>query len=216
MKPKIFTRLYWIKGIIIPSIITIFSITLSIQLNIWYEKYKQQAEINEFLSDLRTDLKKDLTSINIQRAHSGKTVKKYNILANITKRQIDSLKRVHGSLSVPIVKIFRKTNTGSYEGFKSSGKIGSIKDKKLKILILQYYQEVSPLVENIESLLNTQTTEALETISQYNFSKRSFLKDSGKQRIMYIASVLENLLADYEVMATQAHFIINEIDKQVK
>ena len=43
-----------------------------------------------------------------------------------------------------------KISDGDYEGFKSSGKIGYIENKKLKKAILKYYQETTPSILELE------------------------------------------------------------------
>jgi Family of unknown function (DUF6090) len=136
--------------IIVEIFIIVFAVTLSIWLHGWSEHRHQQQEVKEFLTDLKEDLKNDAVSYTRSKDGLAANLKDYQFCLSLAKNQVDSLKKVHGSLAFHSSISTTKINNGNYEGFKSSGKIGYIENKQLKRQILKYYQEQTPGLLEIE------------------------------------------------------------------
>lgn len=197
------------KEIIIEIFIIVFAVTLSIWMHSWSEHNHQQEAVNEFITDLRSDLKNDLLSY--QAAEK-------NLKGTLSMLDSDSIKNKKiNNKEIYFQKIFRSSSSGNYEGFKSSGDIRYIENKKLKKMILGYYQSICPLVLNLESdlknkidVLNKETcyepiinSEVLNNI-KYKFSFEEYLES------------IKNNITIYDYAIDLNKKTIAEIDRELK
>lgn len=192
-----------IKEIAIEIFIIVFAVSLSIWLHSWNEHRHQQKEVSEFLADLKTELNSDLWGLE-----EGK--KKYIE----TQKNIDSLKdTIRDNFKIDYV--IRTPNNANYEGFKSSGKISTIENKKLKKLILVYYQKTSPSTYNFDNIFNAQVSTIVDAS---NFDNRNFfdiMKDPKYNRLLRRLEWYINYNTKlYDVSSNQIKEIIKEIDKE--
>lgn len=145
------------KEIIIEIVIIVFAVSLSIWFHNWSEHRHQQSETAEFLEDLKVDLKNDVADLEAQNLKLKSYSEKWNFFNNLTPTGVDSLlqlkeeNRFYFNLN-PVSKV---RNTGNYEGFRSSGKIGQIEDRQLKKLILNYYQKYVPEKDDWQTYYNS-------------------------------------------------------------
>jgi len=201
--------------ILIEIFIIIFAITLSIRLESWSEHRVEQKETKEFLIDLKQDLQKDIERINSVKTNLDNNIQPYIRLKGFTKQQIDSLTRSKSEMVLPMALVIRKTNSGNYEGFKSSGKIGLIENKKLKKAILDYYQDTMPSISSIEDISNDQFTHLLDLIRENPRSKGMF-KSSVMDQMQIFILLAKSLMSNYDEILKDASDIINEIDAETK
>ncbi len=140
---------FWhkLKEFSIEVAIIVFAVTLSIWLHGRSEHRHQQDEVKEFLLGLREDLKNDIQEMTGDKESYEKQGRAFSYITGVKMHEtlsMDSLKKYQNF-------VFNSTgliqNSGRFEGFKSSGKIGTIEDKKLQNDIMDLYQE------NIPSLL---------------------------------------------------------------
>jgi len=124
--------------------IIVFAITLSIYFHDRSELRHQRHEAKEFLFGLRQDLKTDIEEMKSDKSsyqNSG-TIFRY-----ITSRKLNEPLNAD-SISKYSNWIFNTTgliaNSGRFEGFKSSGKMGTIENKELQNYIMDLYQEDIP------------------------------------------------------------------------
>ena len=99
-------------------------------------------EVSEFLKGLKGDLTNDILLIEenkkaITRVDSDFT----SIIALYTTRSIDTVSQKIISHHLYFDLRVTHPNIARYEGFKSSGKIGTIENDSLKQNILVYYQQ---------------------------------------------------------------------------
>jgi hypothetical protein len=132
------------KEILIEIFIIVFAVTLSIWFHSWSEHRHQQMEVKQFLTGLKEDLQNDISEMNKDKESYIKQQKVFTYLYNLKIKEniaVDTMKK-HGRW------IFNTTalnpNAGRFEGFKSSGKIGSIENSKLQTDIMDLYQENIP------------------------------------------------------------------------
>jgi hypothetical protein len=125
-------------------LIIVFAVSLSIWLHDKSDHRHQQNEVKEFLLGLREDLLSDLEEMKDDRQSyldQGRTFRYITTANPNTSLDRDSLQKYQGWL-------FNTTrleqNNGRFEGFKSSGKIGTIEDKTLQNDIMDLYQENIP------------------------------------------------------------------------
>lgn len=134
------------KEFVLEIVIIVFAVSLSIWLHGRSEYSHQQADVKEFLLGLRIDLQNDQKEMENDRATFLNSRKAFRYLAGVKMKDtinLDSLK-VHDNF------FFNSTgllpNNGRYEGFKSSGKIGTITNKELQNDIMDLYQENIPIL----------------------------------------------------------------------
>jgi hypothetical protein len=121
-------------------LIEVFIIFIAVSISVWFHNYNeerhQQEEVHEFLTGLKLDLQKDI-----------KTYYKRLELLRTDSIQFSKIARLHthpkdtANMNISIGLSSISFISGNYEGFKSSGKIGLIKDKALKDMILTYYED---------------------------------------------------------------------------
>lgn len=125
-------------------VIIVFAVSLSIYLHDRSESKHQQHETKEFLLGLKQDLETDITEMKADIQSFEKSSKGFSY---VTSRKINE--PLHpDSMRKYINWLFNTTglvpNSGRFEGFKSSGKIGTIADKELQNNIMDLYQENIP------------------------------------------------------------------------
>jgi len=227
MKNKEHSVAHKIKEICIEIFIIVFAVSFSIWLHSWSEHRHQQAEVKEFLSDLKDDLKNDSMILETGKQQYMKTVESFTYLINIKENTFDSL--IQGKDSVAfkndirakinsMPSFWRKSNCGNYEGFKSSGKIGFIENKKLKKLILRYYEQQNTVTALQDDYLR-QETEKLGTLIADMAGKKAReivfnQKINIHLRIMMLMS--NSCIQNYDETIAAANDIIAEIDKDVQ
>lgn len=206
------------KEILIEIGIIVFAVSLSIWLHGWSEHRHQQAEAQEFLKDLKEDLKTDLKNIETVQNKQIENYSGVKFSANLTKLQLDSLKKEKGSVNFNSNFLTTKFNIGNYEGFKSSGKIGYIENKKLKRLILNYYQYVVPNIIDIEKINNDQILKILDFISDNAELKMDdlFLSEKFKLKFKFFEKSFSNNLESYEEVVKEIKGLIAEIELEEK
>ena len=146
-----------LKEISIEIFIIVFAVSLSIWLHGWSEHRHEQQEVKEFLEDLKVDLEKDVRDLEKQNSYLAYTSEGCKFYGNLNQQKIDSLAKVNpiDRIKMNLNPIFKIRNTGNYEGFRSSGKIGLIKDRKLKTGILEYYQTTVPAKDDWQTYYNS-------------------------------------------------------------
>jgi hypothetical protein len=213
-----------IKEIGIEISIIIFAVSFSIWLHTWSEHRHQQQEVKEFLVDLKEDLKSDLEiQIDTKNVHLM-TIENFSFIINLTEEKYDSLRGAKDStlfrsnLSTKLSSfpnVWFKSRSGNYEGFKSSGKIGFIENKKLKKLILQYYEldvQAATLQEDNNKAITLKTADCLSEIDGnakkivFNRKLRFYL-----QNIMLMSNAS---LSNYDLISKSAQQILEEIKKE--
>lgn len=204
------------REIFIEIFIIVFSVTLSIWLHGWSLQRHQQEEATEFLTDLRDDLNKDIQNMTDKKAQMSKIIEEYSYLANLNEARIDSLTSKNGGVGIGLYRIIRETNDGNYEGFKSSGKMGYIENKKLKKMILEYYQENMPSIEEIEKYLNMRMDKLEELVFQDKDRKEMYLNPVFKMTLSAFIKGAQDNEKNYTAVCGNAKEILAEIDKEVK
>ena len=227
---KIFTlwrsnKGFWHKlgEFIIEIIIIVFAVSLSIYLHDRSELKHQRHETKEFLLGLKLDLKTDTAEMNEDK---GSYLQCGNAFSYITKRKInESLDQ--DSIDKYEHWIFNTTglipNSGRFEGFKSSGKIGTIGNKELQNDIMDLYQEDIPVL--------------LASTNYYIFKKqrlfdyiavnRKRVSDTTTNQLAILASdqafnicltltSVSEILERYDLCINKMKTIIEEIDKEYK
>jgi hypothetical protein len=133
-----------IKEFAVEIFIIVFAVTLSIWFHNWSEHRHEKAVVKEFLLGLKEDLQNDIKEMQDDSLNYVKVSEAFTYVTKIHYGEIlnaDSLNRFQPSITNITGFI---PNNGRFEGFKSSGKIGSIEDNALQNEILNLYQEDIP------------------------------------------------------------------------
>jgi len=204
-----------IREIIVEIFIIVFAVTLSIGLHGWSEHRHQQNETKEFLADLKEDLENDVKSMQVAKDSLSKSERSFLFLARLNKDRLDSLSKAKSFLYFYSSLGTTKISNGDYEGFKSSGKIGFIEDKKLKKIILKYYQDAIPNVleaEKINAALLLKVLDYWAENSDQDVQKR-ILSPKLKTLLATFNQTAKSSLDLYQEAIGLANEITAEIDK---
>ena len=212
-----------IGDFILEIFIIVFAITVSIYFHDRSELRHQRHETKEFLLGLKEDLKTDIEEMNQDKSSFKQSEKAF---AYITGRKLDQ------SLSPDTIRkyygwIFNTTglvpNSGRFEGFKSSGKIGTIENKELQNNIMDLYQE------NIPNLINSTNfyTSKKQNLFQYVALNRKRVTDSTTNLVSVLSTdeaynmcvsltFVQEILDRYDTCIHKMNVIIRDIDKVYK
>jgi Family of unknown function (DUF6090) len=209
-----------IKEIAIEIGIIVFAVTLSIWLHGWSDHRQEQKETNEFLRGLKSDLAKDIRELQENKATFSKVDSDFQFLRRLNdSHQIDTASNQLITHYLDFSMSVTHANVGRYEGFKSSGKIGTIEDDSLKQEILEYYQQTIPGVGDIEGIANTFEQKLIDMeVSKEDKENFRELAKSFKMRALleFATDNIEAVNRYYDSTTLQAKKIGNRIDQYEK
>lgn len=204
-----------LKEIIIEIFIIVFAVTLSIWLHSWSERRHEQKEAKKFLTELKEDLTRDIELLKDNRQASIKLDSNAKYILLLKKDQVND--SILGAYT-DIISFTINFNTGRYEGFKSSGKIGTIENDKLKNSVLAYYQQTIPNLITYANFMNNEQIKILNTGQNElgNLSLNNFLTTKKMHSMYYFVEYnFRAAISSYGNTINQAHEMIAEIDKEV-
>ena len=213
---------FWekLREVTIEILIIVFAVTLSIWLHNWSDHRAQQKETADFLVGLKGDLTKDIQVIQENKQWymgSDSDFRYLEMLISTNGIDTASDKSVRHYLNFAI----RRTHPdiARYEGFKSSGKIGTIDEDSLKQEILSYYQLTMPLLNDQEDVANdfqSQLT-AAELSKGESESFRQLAKSFKVQGLLELSRKnIDLAIVGYTGAQEQARKIIRMIEMHLK
>lgn len=205
----------------------IFIIVFAVGITIWFhdiaEHRHEQKEVKEFLIGLKNDLRNDLSEMESDKAayrYQQAAFQYFWHLKTDTVGATDSLKKYTNGV---FNKVELVQNSGRFEGFKSSGKIENIENRKLQNDILDLYQELIPSLLTTTQLYNVQKDRFIILVEQYGrideVQQRLLIEDVMKLNQAKIMSAsLSNLptqvLSRYDTCISRINDIVKAIDEQ--
>jgi hypothetical protein len=208
-----------LKEIVIEIFIIVFAVTLSIWFHNWSDHRHEQKEAIEFLRGLKDDLNEDIKLIETNKNIVTRLDSNFHFILALKKPGADT---ITDTVIAPHLAFFLRVtrpNIGRYEGFKSSGKIGTIENDSLKEDILAYYHQTMPHLAYGEDYVNSLQTKILDLLIDSNdkMSVRDFVM-SGKMKSLFNLGIhnFEVNIEDYGKLIKQAQKIIAEIDQELK
>jgi hypothetical protein len=133
--------------VIIEICIIVFAVSLSIWLHERSEHAKEQAEVKEFLLGLKSDLSETIGNCKCVIGGYEDCKLRYSYLSSVKrsgKPDMDTLNKYFSEIDGnPVLSI----KSSRYDGFKSSGKLEEIENKKLLSAILNFFQGTVPIME---------------------------------------------------------------------
>jgi hypothetical protein len=148
------TLVHKVKEFLLEIFIIVFAVGITIWFHDMAEHRHQQGEVKEFLIGLKNDLSNDVTEMQADKAgyrHQQAAFHYFGFMKADDVGTSDSLKKYTNAIFNKVELI---QNNGRFEGFKSSGKIGNIENKRLQNDILDLYQELIPSVLNATQWYN--------------------------------------------------------------
>lgn len=196
-----------IKEVAIEIFIIVFAVTLSIWLHSWSEHRHEQEEVTKFLKELRENLAADIKVLEDNKNAALFLTKDYKFVLNLKEDEVSN-GEIYNHLNFFLLNT--NFNVGTYEGFKSSGKIATIENDKLKYNILNYYQQNIP---NLNSTVNFINTEQLK-MQDYDLQTKGIylsLTDSKvQQKYRNLNHNVKSVIDGYDEAIHKAKEIIAE------
>lgn len=202
-----------LKEVLIEIFIIVFAVTLSIWLHSWSEHKHEQNEAQKFLTELKSDIQRDIELLKQNKQLSVRLDSNYKFVLSLGDTPMTDT--VLGSYT-DMYNFSTNFNTGRYEGFKSGGKIGTIENDSLKNNILVYYQQTIPNLIAEANFLNSEQMKILNA-GQDAMDKSSlyqFLTTKKTHSMYYFLEYnFRASITDYENTITQANNIIKQINE---
>ena len=213
---------FWhkVKEMAVEIIVIIFAVSLSIGFHSWSEARHEQHQVRSFLKGVKTDLKKDIIEMNEDIEAFKNQKKAFHYLGNIPKGQFAN----SDSLQYYAPYFYNFTgydgNTGRYEGFKSSGKIGFIENDDLQNSLLDLYEEKIPRLGISTDFYKVQKQKFADYITDNavdypngNITKVMASNPIKTRSQIYLSSV-NQIIFNYESCMTQMEMILKEIETE--
>lgn len=199
------------REILLEVAVIVFAVSVSISLHTWNTNRQQRTEVKEFLADLKEDLNKDKKNLIVEKGRLEEAMQAIAQIRSLTPAKLANIQMMN--LTVHLIN--RKTFSGNYEGFKSSGKIGFIRNKGLKNAVLSYYQESMPSLDQIEQFRNKQGVEIIELVGESNMKPHQFSNPRVRTKLGFVEQATHSLIESYKICIGQAELITAEIEKEL-
>jgi hypothetical protein len=210
-----------ISEFLIEMMIIIFAVTISIWFHNLSERRHQQEEVKQFLTGLKDDLTQDIKEMNDDKQSFVNQKIIFSYLASLKKNETpnrDTLNKYNNWL-------FNTTtlnpNDGRFQGFKSSGKIGTIENNKLQNDIMDLYEEDIPALLMSTGSYNTFKQEFFELIledtKRLTDSTGNMIEVLRSDEVFNFAKSLSTpvqVIERYDRCIQQMKKIISEIDNE--
>ncbi|WP_039137164.1 DUF6090 family protein [Flavihumibacter solisilvae] len=208
------TLAHRLKEITIEVCIIIFAVSLSIWFHSWSEYGHEKDAANAFLRGLKDDLSNDLEIIEKNKSLVTTLCRHYESILNVKKDNPAGNKYQDSVISrnFKFEIVMTHPNIGRYEGFKSSGKIGTIQDGQLKEQILAYYQQTNPNLAFGENYINSLQQKIMYlAVDGIDNKSVSDLARTRKMQILFRLA-LQNFALNLEAYSGASHQIRSIID----
>jgi len=138
-----------ISEFLIEITIIVFAVTISIWFHNMSEHKHQQEEVKQFLSGLKADLEQDIREMENDKESYQKQSVIFTYLSRLKLNQKPNRDTLNAYSNWLTNTTALNPNDGRFQGFKSSGKIGTIENDSLQNDIMDLYEE------NIPALLHS-------------------------------------------------------------
>jgi hypothetical protein len=212
-----------ISEFLIEILIIVFAVSISIWFHNRSEHAHEQADVKAFLLGLKSDLNDDIKEMQNDMESFRNQGKAFSYITSLKIKEApdkDTLKKYAHYL---FVNTALNPNDGRFEGFKSSGKIGTIENKNLQNDIMDLYQERIPSLQTSSSLYNSWQSNFLNYIIQnqkrVTDSLTNFKQLLKEDKVYDFSTVLSHpteVLERYDICIQLAQKIIAEIDEEYK
>jgi hypothetical protein len=197
-------------------LIEVFIIFIAVSISVWFHNYNeerhQQEEVREFLEGLKFDLQKDIKTYNKRLELLRTDSIQYSMIARLHTHPKDTTntKIDIGLSTITLI-------SGNYEGFKSSGKIGLIKDKKLKNMILTYYEDDLAYLRFGFNYYTQENLNFLHDLINHSDNLDKYLVSSKIEKTAQIGAANATAISEnMRMLLASAKKIVSEIENKKK
>jgi hypothetical protein len=210
-----------ISEFLIEIAIIVFAVTISIWFHNMSEHRHQQEDVKQFLEGLKSDLTSDIAEMNSDKNSFENQRTIFSYLASLKKNEHpnrDTLNKYGNWLNNSTAL---NPNDGRFQGFKSSGKIGTIENKVLQNDIMDLYEEDIPMLLGSTSAYNNTKLKFWELI--FKNARRMTDSTENMLEILNIDEIYNysrslstpgQAIERYENCIQLMNKIINEIDQE--
>ncbi len=147
-----------ISEFLIEITIIVFAVSISIWFHNMSEHKHQQEEVKQFLTGLKADLTQDIREMKNDKESYQKQSEIFTYLSRLKKNQQPSRDTLNAYNNWLNNTTALNPNDGRFQGFKSSGKIGTIENDSLQNDIMDLYEENIPaLLHSTDSYIRIKT-----------------------------------------------------------
>ncbi|HZZ76163.1 MAG TPA: DUF6090 family protein [Puia sp.] len=147
-----------ITEFLIEITIIVFAVSISIWFHNMSEHKKQQEEVRQFLTGLKADLQQDIKEMTNDMESYQKQGAIFTYLSKLKKDQTPNKDSLNANSNWLFNTTALNPNDGRFQGFKSSGKIGTIENDSLQNDIMDLYEEDIPaLLHSTDSYIRIKT-----------------------------------------------------------
>lgn len=214
--------LHKIKEVSIEVVIIVFAVTLSIGLHSRSEERHKQDEVRTFMKGLKTDLENDIIEMESDVSAFKGQKKLFDYLSSLKKGETADKETIgkHRAFLFGVVRF--NENSARYEGFKSSGKLGYIKNESLQNNILHLYvDDISSLMSSTV-IYNTKKDKFVDFVTDHtsdypegNFYEVLSSEPVKNLSIIYLSDI-EEIVDEYHACIERMKMIIREIEKEYR
>lgn len=196
--------------------IIVFAVTVSIWLHGVSEQRHEQADVRTFLLGLKEEMRADIVVVGRAVKTLETSAAAYEYLLALDPATMPGRAAFDKAYSVIALPTFGvPLQRAHYEGFKSSGKLGHIEDKKLLKKIVEVY-EYSPFTFRTGEQIVETNRQALkayldETVDVKGDAVRFSLLVASKGKRL-LAAMNNSARSDYAAVIKREELLIREID----
>lgn len=199
-----------VKEISIEIFIIVFAVTLSIWLHSWSEHRHEQQEVKKFLKELRQNLTADIKVLEDNKNGAVSLSNDYQFVLNLKESEVNN-GMIYDHLNFFLLNT--NFNVGTYDGFKSSGKIATIEEDQLKYNILNYYQQSIPNLNSAVNFINSEQLKIQDDDLQIKGIYLTLTDAKIQQKYRNLNHNIKKIIKDYDEAINKAKTIIAESEK---
>jgi hypothetical protein len=198
-------------------LVIVFAVSFSIWINNRAEYRKEQEEVLDFLLICQEELSGDTADLKRIKGQVESIIRTNQILIGLDEKMLDSIKKNNLDVSFDGTPIIRRTHIAGYEGFKTSGRLGNIENKKLKEMIMKYYEVHMPSLREGEDYYNANTNlfvdRMIDRVSDKG--KEAFLEKNMKKRLAMNLNIAGSMVPNYQGLLDFVGEFQSELNKEI-
>lgn len=216
---------FWhkVREFFVEIFIIVFAVSLSIWLHERSEHQHQQQEVKEFLLGIREDFLSDIEEMTEDKENYLNQGKVFKYIYSVKLGQPVSADSIYKYRNYLFNTTRLNQNSGRFDGFKASGKIGLIEDQTIQNDIMDLYQESIPsLLLSTDGYIDRKNdffafrikNEKRLTDSTTNFL--SLLATDEAHNLSYILAGTGEIRERYDICIEKMKQIVGKIDKNYR
>lgn len=194
-------------------LLQVATITLSVTISVWLNnlsiRIKNENEGEFFLQIMKVDLQHDIEGMRESKQNLLKMQQSLQQLFANTAKEM----KQNSMGDVFIYLIDRKTHSGNFEGFKSAGKTGFIKNEKIRSEMMEYYEELVPQMEEVETQEKQITLQMSELMMLADTPAELLSNKQLMVKVNTFRQFSDLVIINYNTSTQKAEEIIKMIDK---